>query len=120
MQGHRAWVTGELEEMASLSRAARELARSPATKATAAQQEGRALALVGDRPGALCAVGEAEEALTGGGGADDPDLLYFSGPGLLLASSDKTRAEVAELHGMMASRWPDDEEVSELGQALAM
>ena len=36
-----------------------------------------------------------------------------------LASSDKTRVEVAELHGAMASRWPDDEEVNELGEALA-
>ena len=135
-------------------------------------------------------MGEAEEALTSGG-ADDPDLLYFSGPGLLLAqrglvlaylaetpiqhaeaadvitrgvnalppeirdsgwlawyrvqaarararsgevgegsaelrrvlrsaSSDKTRAEVADLYAAMARRWPDDEEVNELGAAMAM
>ena len=38
---------------------------------------------------------------------------------LRLASSDKTRAEVAELHDAMARRWPDDEEVNELGQAPA-
>ena len=188
MRGHLAWVTDDLGEMAALSRAARDLAGSPATRATAAQQEGRALALAGDRPGALRAVGEAEEALTSGG-AENPDLLYFSGPGLLLAqrglilaylaetpaqhaeaadvitrgvntlppeirdsgwlawyrvqaarararsgeagegaaelrrvlqlaSSDKTRAEVAELHAAMARRWPDDEEVNELGAAM--
>ena len=189
MRGHLAWVTEDLVEMAALSRAARDLARSPATRATAAQQEGRALALMGDRPGALRAVGEAEEALSIDG-ADDPDLLYFSGPGLLLAQrglileylaetlaqhaeaadtimrgvntlppeirdsgwlawyrvqaarararsgevgegaaelrrvlglagSDKTRAEVAQLHAAMARRWPDDEEVNELGAAMA-
>jgi ATP/maltotriose-dependent transcriptional regulator MalT len=95
MRGHLAWVTDDPGEMAALSRAARELAGSPATRATAAQQEGRALALVGDRRGALRAVGEAEEALTSGG-AEDPDLLYFSGPGLLLAQRGLILAYLAE------------------------
>ena len=47
------------------------------------------------------------------------DRMVIPATVLGLASSDKTRVEVAELHGAMASRWPDDEEVNELGEALA-
>lgn len=86
MRGHLAWVTGDLREMADLSRAAGELAGSAATRATAAQQEGRAHSLMGDRRAALRAMGQAEDALAEGrNSADAPDLLYFHGPGLLLA-----------------------------------
>ena len=106
MRGHLAWVTGDFGGMAGLSRAARGMAASSATRATAAQQEGRALALVGDRQGALRAIGQAEEELAAPADADDPDLLYFSGPALLqaqrglilafLASSPSEHAEAAD------------------------
>jgi transcriptional regulator with XRE-family HTH domain len=83
MRGHLAWVTGDITAMAGLSQAAEELATSTGTRTVAIQQGGRALALLGDRQGALRAVGRAEEVLTRPSSRDDPDLLYFYGPELL-------------------------------------
>ncbi|GAA4617574.1 hypothetical protein GCM10023195_78520 [Actinoallomurus liliacearum] len=83
MRGHLAWVTGDIGSMAALSNAAAEMATAVGTRAMAIQQGGRALAIMGDKDGALHAIGEAEQALTGGKSGDDPDSLYFYGPELL-------------------------------------
>ncbi|MEV5705525.1 helix-turn-helix transcriptional regulator [Actinoallomurus sp. NPDC052274] len=92
MQGHLAWVTGDIGSMAALSSAAAEMAMGAGTRTVAIQQRGRALAIMGDKDGALHAIGEAEQVLTGGKSGDDPDSLYFYGPeylgmqrGLILA-----------------------------------
>lgn len=83
MRGHLAWLTGNLGEMAALSQAAADLAEGTGTRAIAVQQRGRALALMGDRSGALEAIGKAEEELANGGISRDPDSLYFYGPAFL-------------------------------------
>ncbi|RAY13597.1 hypothetical protein DPM19_18130 [Actinomadura craniellae] len=99
MHGHLAWVTGDIASMATLSRAAAEQATATGTRTVAIQQGGRALAILGDRQGALRAIGHAEEALSSAGGGD-PDSLYFYGPamltmqrGLILAYLADTPAE---------------------------
>ncbi|MGH3392058.1 MAG: hypothetical protein ACRDOO_24555 [Actinomadura sp.] len=79
MHGHLAWHTGDIRTMAGLSQAAAKLATAPATRTVAIQQGGRALALLGDRQGALRAIGQAEETLTGAEHREDPDSLYFYG-----------------------------------------
>lgn len=66
------------------SEAAAEMATATGTRTVATQQQGRALALLGDREGALRAVGEAEETLARGQGSrGDPDGPYFYGAELL-------------------------------------
>ncbi|MER6815290.1 hypothetical protein ABT299_38990 [Spirillospora sp. NPDC000708] len=83
MRGHLAWAKGEYGDMASLSEAAAGLATASDTRTVATQQRGRALALLGDRQGALRAVGRAEDFLAGRGDTDDPDGLYFYGAEML-------------------------------------
>ncbi|MGH3392303.1 MAG: hypothetical protein ACRDOO_25820, partial [Actinomadura sp.] len=79
MHGHLAWFTGDIRTMADLSQAAAKLATASATRTVAIQQGGRALALLGYRQGALRAIGQAEETLTGAENREDPDSLYFYG-----------------------------------------
>jgi transcriptional regulator with XRE-family HTH domain len=117
MRGHLAWVTKDLTSMAGLSQAAGELATSPATRAMAIQQNGRAQALFGDRQGALRAIGRAGEVLTKPGDRDDPDLLYFYGPEMLtmqrglilayLADSPPEYAAAADLIASGVKGFPD-------------
>ncbi|HEU5025674.1 MAG TPA: hypothetical protein VFV01_12205 [Spirillospora sp.] len=83
MRGHLAWASGEYRDMASLSETAAGLATAAGTRAVATQQRGRALALLGDRQGALRAVGRAGDVLAGQRGAADPDGLYFYGAAML-------------------------------------
>ncbi|MCO6010039.1 helix-turn-helix transcriptional regulator [Actinoallomurus purpureus] len=83
MQGHLAWVTGDIGSMAALSNAAVAMATATGTRTVAIQQRGRALAIMGDKSGALHAVGEAEQVITSGKSGDDPDSLYFYGPEIL-------------------------------------
>ncbi|MDL4813505.1 hypothetical protein [Actinomadura opuntiae] len=82
MRGHLAWASGEYRDMASLSETAAGMATAAGTRAVATQQRGRALALLGDRQGALRAVGRAEDVLAGQRGTD-PDGLYFYGSAML-------------------------------------
>jgi transcriptional regulator with XRE-family HTH domain len=103
MRGHLAWSTGDLSGMAGLSQAAAKLATAAATRTVAIQQGGRALALLGDRQGALRAIGTAEETLTGMENREDPDSLYFYGAefftmqrGIILAYLAGNPAEHAE------------------------
>lgn len=63
MRGHLAWAEGAVGDMAALSEAAADLATTAGTRAVATQQQGRALALAGEREGALRAIGRAEEIL---------------------------------------------------------
>jgi tetratricopeptide (TPR) repeat protein len=77
MRGHLAWVIGDIQTMADLSEAAAKLATAPATRTVAIQQGGRALALLGDRQGALRAIGRAEETLISAENREGPDSLYF-------------------------------------------
>lgn len=83
MRGHLAWAAGDIGAMAGLSRAAAEMATATGTRTMATQQGGRALAILGDRQGALRAAGRAEEILDGARARDDPDSLYFYGHELL-------------------------------------
>ncbi|GAA0345926.1 helix-turn-helix domain-containing protein [Actinoallomurus spadix] len=83
MQGHLAWVTGDIGSMVALSEAAAETATATGTRTVAIQQRGRALAIMGDRDGALQALGEAEQVLAGGSSGGGPDSLYFYGPEIL-------------------------------------
>ncbi|GAA4634083.1 hypothetical protein GCM10023196_074210 [Actinoallomurus vinaceus] len=83
MQGHLAWVTGDIGSMAALSNAAAEMATATGTRTMAIQQRGRALAIMGDEDGALHAIGEAEQVITWSKSGDDPESLYFYGPQLL-------------------------------------
>lgn len=110
MQGHLAWVTGDIGAMAELSKAAAEMATATGTRAMAVQQSGRALAVLGDRQGALRSIGEAEEILAGGTRADDPDGLYFYGPayltmqrGLILSYLAEDPAQHGAAAGLIAS-----------------
>jgi hypothetical protein len=96
MRGHLAWVTDDLSSMTGLSEAAGELATSPGTRTVTVQQGGRALALLGDRQGALRAIGRAEEVLTRPGDSDNPDLLYVYGPELLTMQRGLILAYLAE------------------------
>jgi tetratricopeptide (TPR) repeat protein len=103
MRGHLAWVTGDIGSMAALSEAAEEMAHAAGTRTVAIQQRGRALAILGDRQGALRAIGTAEQVLTRGGTAEDPDSLYFYGHaylavqhGLILAYLAHTPADHTE------------------------
>ncbi|MCO5994857.1 helix-turn-helix domain-containing protein [Actinoallomurus rhizosphaericola] len=80
MQGHLAWVTGDIGSMAALSEAAARTATATGTRTVAIQQRGRALAIMGDKKSAIEAIGEAEEVLAGRTSGDDPDSLYFYGP----------------------------------------
>lgn len=100
MRGHLAWTTNDLDEMAALSRSAADLAQATGTRAVAIQQRGRALALMGDRRGALQAIGRAEDELASGDTGQDPDSLYFYGSayltmqrGLLLSYLAESPAE---------------------------
>lgn len=82
MRGHLAWNIGDVPSMVDLSRAAADMATAAGTRAVAIQQGGRALAIMGDRQGALRAVALAEEMLSQARG-DAPDSLYFYGPEML-------------------------------------
>src|SRR4051812_24776856 len=100
MRGHLAWVTGDIGSMAALSEAAEDMANAAGTRTVAIQQRGRALAILGDRQGALRAIGTAEQVLTRGGTGEDPDSLYFYGHaylamqhGLILAYLAHTPAD---------------------------
>lgn len=96
MRGHLAWVTGDIGSMAALSEAAAEMATATGTRAISTQQHGRALAILGDRQGALRAMGQAEEELSTGSSGDDPDSLYFYGPELLSMQRGLVLAYLAE------------------------
>jgi transcriptional regulator with XRE-family HTH domain len=96
MRGHLAWFTGDLRAMADLSQAAARLATAPATRTVAIQQGGRAFALLGDRQGALRAIGRAEETLTGVGNGEEPGSLYFYGAEFLTMQRGKILAYLAD------------------------
>jgi transcriptional regulator with XRE-family HTH domain len=83
MRGHLAWVTGDIGSMAALSRTAADMATAAGTRTVAIQQHGRALAIMGDRDGALRAIGDAEQQLAAKDTGDAPDSLYFYGPEIL-------------------------------------
>ena len=95
MRGHLAWVTGDYNEMTSLSQAAADMAHAAGTRAVATQQRGRGLALQGDEAGALHAVGDAEDLLSAGQ-AEDPDSLYFYSPAHLSAQRGLILGYLAE------------------------
>jgi hypothetical protein len=84
--------------MAALSAAAGDMAHAAGTRAVATQQRSRALALMGDRKGALRAIGDAEDILAAGQD-HDPDLLYFYGPAPLRAQRGLILAYLAETPG---------------------
>jgi tetratricopeptide (TPR) repeat protein len=103
MHGHLAWVTGDIGSMATLSQAAEDMAHATGTRTVAIQQRGRALAILGDRRGALRAIGEAEHVLARGDTGEDPDSLYFYGHecltmqrGLILSYLADTPADYSE------------------------
>lgn len=110
MRGHLSWVTGDIGSMAALSEAAQEMAHATGTRTVAIQQRGRALAILGDRQGALRAIGEAEDELADGDTGDDPDSLYFYGPeilkmqrGLILAYLADTPADYMSAANMISA-----------------
>jgi tetratricopeptide (TPR) repeat protein len=95
MRGHLSWVTGDIGSMAALSQAAEEMAQAAGTRTVAIQQRGRALAILGDRQGALRAIGKAEQELAGGDIGGDPDSLYFYGSELLMMQRGLIHAYLA-------------------------